>query len=388
MNKTVLKEKDSILVFEYYTASGVDDPMIISEAVALIDSLLDDLKDFNAYFLLSKKFEYIAKNHKNLKSIITEEDLQKWLENNIANFNSCIFISSEEDMVLHKLTDIIEKNNVKLYTSNTLATLLCSDKFKTYNHLNGIVKQPKTLKFTIDEKFQWEIAMERIIDFFELGEYKLKIDKLKGDKLNADQFKGDKLKGDTGFKPFKLIVKPVYGVDCQDTKVISDFTEFKNLKNVFSIGSSILIQEFIEGDVLSVSLISDGKKAIPISLNKQNILLDNENFSYLGGEIPFDHPLKEKAFEIAKKSIESIEGIKGFVGVDLIINEDVYFIEINSRFTTPYVGLQKIANFNIGKSIIEIIDKKIAIDSLENNIKFNNKVKFIKNGDNLEIEVI
>jgi|GEM_PF-222410 len=388
MNKTVLKEKDSILVFEYYTASGVDDPMIISEAVALIDSLLDDLKDFNAYFLLSKKFEYIAKNHKNLKSIITEEDLQKWLENNIANFNSCIFISSEEDMVLHKLTDIIEKNNVKLYTSNTLATLLCSDKFKTYNHLNGIVKQPKTLKFTIDEKFQWEIAMERIIDFFELGEYKLKIDKLKGDKLNADQFKGDKLKGDTGFKPFKLIVKPVYGVDCQDTKVISDFTEFKNLKNVFSIGSSILIQEFIEGDVLSVSLISDGKKAIPISLNKQNILLDNENFSYLGGEIPFDHPLKEKAFEIAKKSIESIEGIKGFVGVDLIINEDVYFIEINSRFTTPYVGLQKIANFNIGKSIIEIIDKKIAIDSLENNIKFNNKVKFIKNGDNLEIEII
>ena len=388
MNKTVLKEKDSILVFEYYTASGVDDPMIISEAVALIDSLLDDLKDFNAYFLLSKKFEYIAKNHKNLKSIITEEDLQKWLENNIANFNSCIFISSEEDMVLHKLTDIIEKNNVKLYTSNTLATLLCSDKFKTYNHLNGIVKQPKTLKFTIDEKFQWEIAMERIIDFFELGEYKLKIDKLKGDKLNADQFKGDKLKGDTGFKPFKLIVKPVYGVDCQDTKVISDFTEFKNLKNVFSIGSSILIQEFIEGDVLSVSLISDGKKAIPISLNKQNILLDNENFSYLGGEIPYDHPLKEKAFEIAKKSIESIEGIKGFVGVDLIINEDVYFIEINSRFTTPYVGLQKIANFNIGKSIIEIIDKKIAIDSLENNIKFNNKVKFIKNGDNLEIEII
>jgi len=80
MNKAVLKEKDSILVFEYYTASGVDDPMIISEAVALIDSLLDDLKDFNAHFLLSKKFEYIAEYHKNLKPIITEENLLKWLK--------------------------------------------------------------------------------------------------------------------------------------------------------------------------------------------------------------------------------------------------------------------------------------------------------------------
>jgi len=368
MNKTDFKEEDSILVFEYYTASGINDPKIISEAVAMINSLLDDLKEFNIYFLVSKKFEYIVENHKHLKSIIIEENLQKWLSNNVANFNSCIFISSEEDMILHELTGLIEENNVKLYGSNTFATLLCSDKFKTYKHMDAVIKQPKTLKLTIGKEFQWEIAIEKIINFFKIGNCKL----LDGD-LNES---------------FKLIAKPVYGVDCQDTKSISSIRDLKNLKDVFPMDSTLLIQNFVEGDVVSVSLISDGEIAIPISLNKQKIILNNKNYSYLGGELPYEHPLKEKAFEIAKKSIESIQGIKGFVGVDLILNEEVYFLEVNSRFTTPYVGIKKISNFNIGKSIIELIDKKMNIDSIENNIKFDNKVKFIKNGYNLEIKII
>ena len=39
--------------------------------------------------------------------------------------------------------------------------------------------------------------------------------------------------------------------------------------------------------------------------------------------------------------------------MDLKVNGDeIYFLEINSRFTTPYVGVKKIANINIAKSII------------------------------------
>ena len=38
---------DSILVFEYFTASGEKDKSIISEAEALIFDLVKDLKDYN-----------------------------------------------------------------------------------------------------------------------------------------------------------------------------------------------------------------------------------------------------------------------------------------------------------------------------------------------------
>lgn len=61
----------------------------------------------------------------------------------------------------------------------------------------------------------------------------------------------------------------------------------------------------------------------------------------------------------------------------------VYLLEINSRFTTPYVGLRKICNFNIAKSIVELIDGKVSIDDLDTSL--NGEVKFIKSADSLEI---
>ena len=73
-------------------------------------------------------------------------------------------------------------------------------------------------------------------------------------------------------------------------------------------------------------------------------------------------------------------------------NNSIYFLEINSRFTTPYVGLSKIAKFNIGKSIINLLDNKIDISKLYKegfgSNKFDKMVKFKKNGNNLDIEVL
>ena len=78
--------------------------------------------------------------------------------------------------------------------------------------------------------------------------------------------------------------------------------------------------------------------------------------------------------------------------MDLIINSDeqdvysVYLLEVNSRFTTPYVGLKKIANFNIGKTIIDLIDEKMSISDLD--ISLDGEVEFKKSGNNLEIRRI
>jgi len=80
------------------------------------------------------------------------------------------------------------------------------------------------------------------------------------------------------------------------------------------------------------------------------------------------------------------------VGVDLIINADekdvysVYLLEINSRFTTPFVGLRKVSNFNICKTIVDLIDEKIDIDDLD--VSLDGEVEFIKSGNDLEIRRI
>ena len=48
--------KDKILVFEYFTASGQKDECIISEAEALIISLLNDLKNFDVDLIINESF--------------------------------------------------------------------------------------------------------------------------------------------------------------------------------------------------------------------------------------------------------------------------------------------------------------------------------------------
>ena len=88
----------------------------------------------------------------------------------------------------------------------------------------------------------------------------------------------------------------------------------------------------------------------------------------------------------AKKACEFVPGLKGFVGIDFIIEDDyIYLLEINSRFTTSYVGLQKIININIAKTIIDLIDKEISVEDI-GEIKYSDKVSFCKD-DNGKLNI-
>ena len=361
---------NSVLVFEYYTASGKNDPTIISEAKCLIDSLLNELSSFSEdndtkiHFLVANDFKYIGDNYNyiNENKIIIDVSLEDWLKSNIDKFDSCMFISAEENMNLYNLAKLIEDKGVKIYGSDSNSTLICSNKFLTFKHLQSIVKQPKTFQFTISDEISWEESIKDIFKSLKSSnDSRISDNEYSKNSKNSDINKYSNDFRTRSSNDYKLIVKPIYGVDCQDMVIISEIEDINNIKNVFPNNTQVLVQEYIHGDNFSVSLISDGKIAIPISFNKQYIDINKENQSYIGGELPFNHPDLESAFLIAKKAVESIEGIKGFVGVDLIITDDdsagnnsIYFLEINSRFTTPYVGLSKIAKFNIGKSIINL----------------------------------
>ena len=64
---------DSILLFEYFTASGEKDKCIISEAEALIFSLLDDLKDYDVTVVLNESYKEIMGDYDNVTPIFINE---------------------------------------------------------------------------------------------------------------------------------------------------------------------------------------------------------------------------------------------------------------------------------------------------------------------------
>lgn len=370
---------DSILVFEYYTASGLDELCISSEAESLILALVEDLKEEDVYLLLNEKYQYIAKDLDNTINIILlndDFDFEDFLLKDASKFNRTIFIASEEDDALYGITRFLEESNIKIYNSNAHACEVCSDKFEMFHTLKSQITQPFTFKITLDSDIYWKKPI---------------LFNLKANNMKESDFKygySDELFDSLNIEK-KYIAKPVNGVDCENIKIIKSKEDVDDLENIFDEGSEILIQEYIEGEVLSVSLISDGDNAIALSLNKQFVHITDDFQQYLGGQLPYRHPAKDMIFDKAVKAVKSIEGIKGFVGVDLILVEndgdyEVYIIEINSRFTTPYVGLREVLNINIAKTILDLIDGKISIDDIDH-LSFKNGVKFIKDNGVLNI---
>ena len=138
---------DSILVFEYFTASGEKDKCIISEAEALLFALIDDLSDYNLDVVVNKSYESIISDYDNVNPILIDTDIISWLEDNASNFNKAIFISAENENNLYNITKILEDNGVSIFTSSSEACLIASDKSLTYESISNNVPQPRTFRF-------------------------------------------------------------------------------------------------------------------------------------------------------------------------------------------------------------------------------------------------
>lgn len=359
-------DNENILAFEYFTASGVKDKCIISEAEAIIYSLLNDLRDFKVDLIVNESFKYLADDFDNVNPIVINQSLEKYLKENASNYSRAIFVAAENDNILFDLTKILEENGVLNYTSLSEACLDTSDKFRLYELLFGVVPQPRTFKIKIDSKGYWKRAVTNL--------YK-------------------KWQAEDPLSKLKIIIKPLTGVDCENIAVIDDINNLSyDLENIFPPESRVIVQEYIEGEDISVSLIVNEGKVIPLTINKQFVRLLEDKVQYVGGKSPYESNFGKEILDIAVKACKEVKGLKGFVGVDLRVNSDetdlynVYLLEINSRFTTPYVGLQKIADFNIVKSIIELIDKDISFDELKNKVLFTGEVEYMKKGNNLIIE--
>ena len=375
---------DSILVFEYFTASGVEDLSIVSEAVELIRSLVSDLKDEDIYVLLAKQFENIFDDFDfDVKTLVIEDALEDWLEKEAYIFDRAMFIAAENDNNLYNLTKLLESQEVKIYGSDSYAVKLASDKYETFDYLSNRIPQPMTYNILLNNKTYWKRAIQIFFDTIN-GDY--------GDGSNDNAVPIMQKPKDIPVldnsdkdvvKENKLIAKPRFGVDCDNIKIIASKKDIDDLEEIYGIGSRFIVQPYIEGDVCSVCLISDGREALPISLNKQIVEIDENGGEYLGGHVPYEHPLKDKIFMYAKKACEYIPGLKGFVGIDFIIEDDyIYLLEINSRFTTSYVGLEKIININIAKTIIDLIDNKIAIEDI-GEIEYSDKASFCKDDNGM-----
>jgi len=215
------------------------------------------------------------------------------------------------DELLGDLTEIIEENTTNLGCPSD-AVRLCADKLKSTRRLAG---ENVPVPLTIGE-----------------GEYE-----------------GD------------FVIKPRFG--CASEGI------HRSKKGVLKDG--FIATEFINGEHLSASVIT-GKTQLLLTVNRQLIKI-GDKISYEGGMVPYLCNREKEIADIAKKTTKVL-GCRGYAGVDIVLADKPYVVDINPRPTTSLIGITRVMKVQIADLIL-----KSAFGELPQNVEVKGCFTFKKN---------
>ncbi len=152
--------------------------------------------------------------------------------------------------------------------------------------------------------------------------------------------------------PDGYIVKPVDGAGCIDTLIFDTAIELKYyLSQQHSEAlQHTIVQPYIQGVPASLSLLISDDGILVLAINSQKINRKSNTLIFTGCVVNGIHETLfslAQATQLAQQIHQSIPGLWGFVGVDIILsNNTATVIDINPRLTTSYVGLQQSLSVN------------------------------------------
>jgi predicted ATP-grasp superfamily ATP-dependent carboligase len=135
------------------------------------------------------------------------------------------------------------------------------------------------------------------------------------------------------------VLKPIDGAGSQDTYLVRAADALPEQARTMPVA---LLQPLVRGVPYSASfLVGRDGRAHLIAAGRQHVEIREDRFFYRGGTVPV--PPRGVA-DGPRRAVESVAGLRGFVGVDYIwdeVAERATVLEINPRPTTSYVGLAR-----------------------------------------------
>jgi predicted ATP-grasp superfamily ATP-dependent carboligase len=141
---------------------------------------------------------------------------------------------------------------------------------------------------------------------------------------------------------YPVVVKPARGAGCGGVCFARNPRELPEAIETArrTTRGPLLVQQYVRGVAASVSLVADGCRAVALAVNAQAVRR-SRRFAYSGGRTPLQHPLAARAVDAALRTCEILPGLRGYVGVDLVLTgSDAVVIEVNPRLTTAYLGVR------------------------------------------------
>lgn len=307
-----------ILVHEYVTGGGWQEEEwhdgLAAEGLAILQAILSDFRSWGRAYLITtcdSRLGSLPVTADRIVDLHHENHLQV-LNDLIREADAALIIAPESGGILARLSALVEAAGTRLLGSSSTGVAIAADKWQCFGRfIQQGLPTPETHRAHASEADAAAAA---------LG--------------------------------FPLVVKPVDGVGCDAVSLVSDTLSLRRALQLMEPGHrDVLLQRYVAGIHASVSLLLANRGVLPLSLNEQ-IISVGLPFHYLGGSVPLEHGLKTAALETATRATSLIPGLKGYVGVDVVIAEgQCQLIEINPRLTTSYVGLRQVININLAEAI-------------------------------------
>lgn len=319
-----------VLIYEFFSAGAMDDNQnLFLLGFSMINALFSDfsrIPNLEISTILHSRVKHLILQASYASRVYiswTGEGTGTWFDQYEKMVESCdavLVIAPETDGLLAKLIGVAERKEKKVLGSTSKAVELVSDKAETIKLLASYgLPVPYTEKLTwpLHSHSHWQAsAVERF--------------------------------------SMPIVLKPVTGTGGQGVMVIKDPNRLDRAVKQFegvSGTTPFLVQEYISGESVSVSCLVTAGKVLPLSLNRQHIAL-GEELNFQGISIPYKHPQAKEALDIAKRACEVVDGLSGFVGVDLVLGlTGPVIMEINSRISVAYVALREVVKRNLAHDL-------------------------------------
>jgi len=173
----------------------------------------------------------------------------------------------------------------------------------------------------------------------------------------------------------KYVIKPRFGCGAEATYLVTEFEKTEEF----------IASEYIEGEHLSVSLIA-GKKPLPLTVNRQFIEFEEKTnragenpekngvsgIKYNGSLTPYQTPRAEELYETAISAVKCLDCF-GYVGVDIVLSELPYVVDVNPRPTASLFGISRVMKEEIGDLLL-----KNRFGELPDSVKIEGEYNFSK----------
>lgn len=164
------------------------------------------------------------------------------------------------------------------------------------------------------------------------------------------------------------VVKPDDGAGCEFTYYFNNINEVIDFKSKISIENpslfaKLLLQPYVPGLALSMSVLSTQEHAQVIAGHRQRIDIQQGCFHFDGAGVNEAVAYLPAMQALAEQVHRAIPGLVGYWGADMILTPDdqLILVEVNPRLTTPYIALSPLLTENPAAMILDaILENKLS----------------------------